>query len=413
METVRWSGMERSLSIKPADLKALLWALGIGGFLVNADNRAIAPVLPAIANDLVIREAAVGLLVSAFSIPYGLFQLVYGPIADRIGKQRTIGIALALFSVAEVACSFADSFTALLILRVVSGTFAAGIVPISLAQIGDSFPFEERQKAISFFMSLSMSGQALGIVLGSMLAQFFSWKILFLSIGVLGLAVTVLSSRHQTRPAKTTPEDSPLIERYRRVFSNPRSRIVFISVFLEGAILFGGFTYLGVYGNKFLGLDYFIVGLLTAGFSIAAFAGSRFVNGAIRVVGQHRMPVLGSAILTIAFLVIWLFSNWAGLLMGFLLLGLGFIFLHTTLQTYATEILPQARGTCMSLFAFFLFLGNGIGPACFGWLYDFSGATDMLAGATLCLVLYTVFCKIAFAGFNGHEQQKKLQPHRP
>ena len=46
-------------------MNLLLWALGIAGFLVNADNRSIAPLLPAIADDLMIRESSAGLLVSA------------------------------------------------------------------------------------------------------------------------------------------------------------------------------------------------------------------------------------------------------------------------------------------------------------------------------------------------------------
>jgi predicted MFS family arabinose efflux permease len=90
---------------------ALLWALGIAGFLVNADNRAVAPILPAIANDLAIRESQAGLLISAYSLPYGFFQLFYGPVADRIGKTRVTLIALSLFSMGTIACGFTDNFT--------------------------------------------------------------------------------------------------------------------------------------------------------------------------------------------------------------------------------------------------------------------------------------------------------------
>jgi predicted MFS family arabinose efflux permease len=349
-----------------------------------------------------IREAAVGLLVSAFTIPYGLLQLVYGPIADKFGKLQTISVALFLFSFAELACSYADSFTSLLVFRIISGTFAAGIIPVSLAQIGDSFTFEERPKAISFFMSLSMSGQALGIVIGSMLAHFFSWKFIFLSIGLAGILVGLAFLRQKSRMVHIAPKEQiPLKERHKRIFSSRRSRTVYLAVGLEGVILFGGFTYLGVYGNKVLGLDYFSVGLLTAGFSIAAFIGSHFISSIISQVGQHRMPLIGASLLTCAFGLIWLIPHWVALLAGFLLLGLGFIVLHTTLQTYATELLPEARSTCMSLFAFFLFLGNGIGPACLGWVYEAGGAQGMLATTTVSLLVYTIYCKLAFRQFSG------------
>jgi len=381
-------------------MSLLLWALGIAGFLVNADNRSIAPLLPAIADDLMIRESTAGLLISAYSIPYGLFQLVYGPIADRIGKLRTISIALVLFSIGTIACSFINNFNALLVLRIMNGTFAAGIIPIALAHIGDNVPFEQRTTAIAFFMSFCMSGQALGIVIGSMLAQFFSWKTLFLIVGTTGACVAIIFLRRQSAAPKLPPPiQVPLLDRYRKIFVGPRAWIIYGAVCLEGILLFGGFTYLSVYANRILGLDYFTVGLLTACFSIAAFSGTWFVPRVIRKAGQHRMPLFGSSVLTVAFALIWLITDWRALCAGFFLLGFGYILLHTSLQTYATELLPESRGICVSLFAFFLFLGTGIGPVFFGLLYDIGGAGGMLESASFCLLIYTVFCQIAFRGF--------------
>lgn len=83
-------------------------------------------------------------------------------------------------------------------------------------------------------------------------------------------------------------------------------------------------------------------------------------------------------------------------------MGIGYSFIHAALQTYATELMPAARGTCMSLFAFFLFLGNGIGPACMGWVYEISGPQGMLATTTVSLALFTVFCRFAFRRFIHH-----------
>lgn len=387
-------------------MNLLLWALGIAGFLVNADNRSIAPLLPAIADDLMIRESTAGLLVSAYSIPYGLFQLVYGPIADRFGKLRTISIALVFFSLGTIACSFIDNFNALLAFRAMNGVFAAGIIPATLAYIGDNVPFEQRSTAIAFFMSFCMSGQALGIVFGAMLAQFFSWKTLFLIVGLIGAGASIVFLRQQSIAVRLpSPPQAPLLDRYRKIFISHRSWIVYGSVCLEGMLLFGGFTYLGVYASRTLGLDYFTIGLLTAGFSVAAFSGTWIVPRVIRQVGHHRMPVLGSSILTAAFALIWLVNDWRSLCAGFFLLGFGYILLHTALQTYATELLPESRGICVSLFAFFLFLGNGLGPIFFGLFYDLGGAGGMLKAATVCLVLYTFYCNFAFRHFAGTKPQ--------
>ncbi|MCL6600940.1 MAG: MFS transporter, partial [Alicyclobacillus macrosporangiidus] len=75
------TGADPSARIARAPSSGALWALALGGFLVNADNRSIAPMLPAMAQALHVTAATAGLLVTAYSLPYGLFQLVYGPLA--------------------------------------------------------------------------------------------------------------------------------------------------------------------------------------------------------------------------------------------------------------------------------------------------------------------------------------------
>lgn len=378
-------------------LVALLWALGIAGFLVNADNRSIAPVLPAIADYFHVRESTAGLLVTAYSIPYGLFQLFYGPLADRIGNIRTITLAVSLFTIGTIACGMVSSFEWLFILRVVTGMFAAGIIPIALAQIGDSFELAERPKAIAFFMSLSTSGQALGIVIGGMVAQLVSWKVLFILIGIAAVpTIFLLLKQRALHNADTEAAPIPLRDRYRLIFANRQAWIVYGMVFLEGATFFGGFTFLGVYGNSYLGLNYFWVGILTAGYSAAAFCGSFFITSLIRKIGQSRMPLFGAGCMTLGYAVVWLSPTAAALLAGLLVLGFGYSFCHSTLQTYATELLPQARATAMSLFAFSLFLGSGGGPVWIGAVYDRFGATGMLAATVIELFIFTLLCGVAF-----------------
>jgi predicted MFS family arabinose efflux permease len=382
----------RSLAADPG-LMAMLWAMGIASFLVGADNRALTPMLPAIASDLHVRESMAGLLVTAYSVPYGLFQLGYGPIADKIGKLRTITLALSLFAFCTIACGLVGSYSTLLALRIITGIFAAGIIPISLAQIGDRFPLSERPRALALFMGLNTSGIALGIALGGIMAEFVSYKVIFFVIGASALPAVLLLSRQLAREPKTGQAATiPLGERYRRIFTNPRSWTVYGSIFLEGMIFFGGFTFIGVYAVQTLGLSYMASGLITCLYSLATLVGSRLIVRTLQRVGQHRMPVFGVSLMGCGYGVIWLFPNVAALAIGLTLFGFGYSFAHSTFQTYATELLPEARATCMSLFAFFFFLGIGIGPAGLGWLYDIGGISLLLGSATGLMFLFALFC---------------------
>lgn len=373
--------------------RGLLWALGFGGFLVNADNRAIAPMLAAIAIALHTTPSAAALLVTAYSIPYGVFQLGYGPMADRIGKVRTILIALCLFAVGTIGCAVVHTFTSLIVLRFVTGMFAAGIIPTSLAEIGDRFSLGERPRAIAFFMSLSTSGQALGIVIGGIVAQFLSYRYLFLILGLAAFPALLVFLRQKAGEQQLSPAAAPpVLSRYKVLLRRRFAWLIYALVLCEGLIFFGGFTFLGVYGVKELHLSYFVIGLLTATYSLGAFVGSRTISRALARLGAGRMPIFGAAIMTCAFGIIWLWPAVAALTTGFVILGFGFSYCHSTLQTHATDLLPNARATAMSLFAFSLFLGSGLGPMLTGYIYAGLGMHWMLGAVTVGMALFTLGC---------------------
>src|SRR3954454_20850489 len=65
-------------------------------FMVAAEARVIAPLLPALAADLHSTLAAAGLLITFYALPYGVFQLVYGPLSDRFSRERVLAVALGL-----------------------------------------------------------------------------------------------------------------------------------------------------------------------------------------------------------------------------------------------------------------------------------------------------------------------------
>ena len=83
---------------RAADQAPLLFALGAAAFMVNLDSRVVAPLLPAMASELRVSLPQAGWLVSAYLLPYGLLQLAYGPIAERVGKINVCAHAMAAFS---------------------------------------------------------------------------------------------------------------------------------------------------------------------------------------------------------------------------------------------------------------------------------------------------------------------------
>jgi len=72
-----------------AEVATLILSLGLAGFVVMANSAVVSPIVPAIARDIggsLVQTAA--MLIAGYMLPFALFQLLYGPLADRYGKLR-------------------------------------------------------------------------------------------------------------------------------------------------------------------------------------------------------------------------------------------------------------------------------------------------------------------------------------
>jgi predicted MFS family arabinose efflux permease len=178
-----------SASAERAD-SAIFFALFAAAFLVSLDRSIFAPLLPALASDLGQPVPLVALAVSAYSIPYGLFQLFYGPVADRVGKVNVIRWTFLCFTFGTALCAIVSSLGALYVLRAITGAAAASAVSLSLAYIGDAVPYERRQPIITNLMGATSLGNALSTAMGGIVGEFLSWRALFVLYGIVALVVT-------------------------------------------------------------------------------------------------------------------------------------------------------------------------------------------------------------------------------
>jgi predicted MFS family arabinose efflux permease len=125
------------------------------------------------------------------------------------------------------------------------------------------------------------------------------------------------------------------------------------------------------------GVDQFTVGLLIALFGAGTMIGGLMMKIIRSRCSENILAAVGGASMGLAYLLLVPQWPWPVFGLSMVLLGLGFVGLHTTLQLRGTEISPTARGKAFSLFAFFLFSGISIGTALLGQLVD-AGRYEML-----------------------------------
>lgn len=366
--------------------RRLILLLGLSCFAGALASRVTDPFVVSMSEEFRTSPESVALLASAFAVPFALVQPVLGPVGDALGKRRVIRAALCLLAVFTLLAPFAPDLASLAVLRGLSGAAAGGVMPLSLATVGDAVPMRERQVALSRLIVFAIAGQVGGGALAGVLAPFLGWR------GVLGLCGAVALAA--VAPMVFVPPPGPpeprrrfepvgALRRYRMLFKLPAARVLYASVLAEGVFVFGAFPYFApVLEARGQG------GVLEAGLAVAAFGCGGFLFAALARtllarIGQGRMVVLGGALAALALVGLGAAPSAAVFVAAGLVLGLGFYMVHNTIQTRVTEVAPEARGSAVALHAFHFYVGQSLGPVAVGVAGGLlgPGAAFALAGA--------------------------------
>jgi len=362
--------------------------LGLAGFASAFATRAVDPMLTIVASDLSVTLEQAALLASAFTLPYAAMQLVFGPVGDAVGKIRLIRVTLIMLTLALVACAFAPTHPLLMAGRVLSGAWAGGVIPVAMATVGDRVGFAQRPKALSRLLMAVVSGQLAGAVVSGMIASAFGWRAVFFTGAAVALAATVgaLWGLRETAPRQRLSWNGAF-RRYKVVFENPLSIRLYAVSAVEGALIFGCFPFVAAH---MLGQG--LGNAVEAGFALGAFGCggvvyTLVVSPLVRRLGLSGMAGVGGTCVGLCLIAISAITVLPVMLGLFVLAGFCFYMIHNTLQIMATELVPAARGSAVSLYATFFFTGQALGALVTAHLVPLIGPAGMFIGAGCGLIL--------------------------
>jgi len=383
----------------PSQTRAIV-LLAVAGFAGQSMVRSADSLLPQIAADFAVTVGAASIVVSAYSLMHGSMQLVIGPIGDRFGKYMMITVMCALSAVTVAACGFAHSLGALTLARVAAGATASWLIPLGMAYIGDVVPYERRQQVLGRYLTGQISGQLAGQAAGGIIGDWLGWRAaFFIHAAIFALAALALLRELKVNPMTRPPArtDAPrrgFVADYRVVLANPFARFIMAFAFAEFALMFGGFAYVGADLHARFGVSFTLVGLMVGFFGVGGLIYAATVKQLVHRFGQPGLALNGGIILGLAYLVLAFAPAWWVAPLAITLIGLGFYMLHNTLQTNATQMSPEARGTAVGLFSAALYLGQTAGVALFAPVIDRAGGPRVfLAVALLMPLLALVFSR--------------------
>ncbi|HEU5420706.1 MAG TPA: MFS transporter [Streptosporangiaceae bacterium] len=164
--------------------------------MIVLDMTVVNIALPTIARDLHFSASSLSWVLNAYALTFGGLLLLGGRAGDILGRRRVFLTGLALFTAASLAGGLATSPGFLLAARAIQGVGGAIATPAVLAIIVSGFPEgRERTRALSLFSAVAMGGSSLGLVLGGMITEWFTWRwVLFINVPI-GIAVLLITPR--------------------------------------------------------------------------------------------------------------------------------------------------------------------------------------------------------------------------
>src|SRR4051812_1763940 len=157
--------------------------------MLMLDIAVVNTAVPAIARDLHAGFQSIQWIVDAYTVALAATVLTAGSLADRLGRRRTFGVGLVLFTVMSAACGAATSITMLDGFRAVQGVGAAILFATSLALIRDAYPEPaSRGNAFAAYGATIGASFAVGPLVGGMLTSWLDWRAIFFLHVPLGIA---------------------------------------------------------------------------------------------------------------------------------------------------------------------------------------------------------------------------------
>jgi MFS transporter, ACS family, glucarate transporter len=380
----------------------LLLVFVIFAIITYLDRNSISVIGTKITDELQLSDKQWGLVLGAFSLAYGAFEIPTGILVDKYGPRITLFRIVIWWSIFTILTGFVQGFYMLLIVRFLFGAGEAGAFPTASVAIARWFPAVQRGSIQSVVWMGSRLGGALAPFLSVMLANAYGWRPVFYIFGSLGAIWAIywwFWFKDEPRDMKgITDEEVKEIEEGRSLKTISHSLLPW-KTFLKSAnlwalmgmyhcLLYGAYFYMSwmpKYLEKGRGIDKsdlswmvslpFILGMagcLAGGFASDYLSKKKGLKFGRRYVGMFGLVMAGICMITGSLIVD---TSWAII---FLALGLAFKdFTLPVAWAVATDIGGKNAGTVAGTMGLAGQLGSAIMASAFGYILTSTGSYEI------------------------------------
>lgn len=339
--------------------------------LANADRMAMSVSIIPITKEFGLNASSAGMVLGSFYITYAFMQLLAGWMADRFGSRAVLVFSVACWSVFTAFTGMAESFVALIAIRLLFGLGEGGFAPASTVTIAEAFPRPERARAKSLIIGATFIGSAVGTGAIAALMQAHGWRYAYHVFGVIGLVVAVVLW-FAVKPSPARIKGARPKGLFGKLFRNPVLCKTMFIFFFSNIVYIGLVSWMPSFLVKTRGIDILHAGLASSVPYLIAFASLNIVGWLLDKVGdgRERLFMAIGATMVVVFLGLMAFADSLLLLMVFWTLSLvGYTAIYGTVFSVPLKHLQDEEvGTASGIINFGGQVAATIGPIAIGFL---------------------------------------------
>jgi EmrB/QacA subfamily drug resistance transporter len=404
------------------------------------DQTMLATGLPVIAGELG-RVSDLSWVVTAYVVAAAAATPLWGKLGDRLGRKRMLELALVAFVTASALCGAAQDITQLIVLRLLQGIAAGGLMALAMASVGDLVSPRERGRYQGYISATFAVATVVGPLLGGALVEGPGWRWVFfvnLPVGLValaglrlrlpaapieppdhpldGLGALLLAATTSTLMLACVQDDgraplaaatlvlaAALVVRERRA-ADPivplamlRTRtvaLVSVALFLATAALFAITVFVPLFLQTTTGATPTEAGLLLVPAMLGITVSTLLSGRAIARSGRYkRFPVAGLALMTVALAALAMLSAHPSRVttgIALAVFGLGFGMVTQVLVTAVQNTVERRDlGVATATAGFFRALGGAVGAAVLGAVFAARAGASVTEGGGLAGVVRT------------------------
>lgn len=372
-----------------------IYILMFNMFITMSGIGLIIPIMPDYLGTFGVAGAALGSLIAVFSFAQFIFSPISGSLSDRHGRKRIIIFGLILYGVSQLAFGLSTELWMLFVARFFSGIGSAFLIPPMMAFVADITTFEERGRGMGLLGASMSLGFMIGPGIGGFLSKFgLQFPFYFAAGAALFAAILSLYILPNPAPSPAAENGPRRSENLFMQIAQSTKKSYFVVLLVMFVFSFGLANFQSTI-SLYVGIKYdytplMIAVIITVGGFVGVIIQTFIINRLFKRYGEMRIILVNLVIAAIAMLGITFVNMFWSILLVATIFSTATALLRPAVNTLVSKLAGSEQGYAAGMMNAYMSLGNMVGPALAGFVFDWKMTAPYFLGTAILLICFLI-----------------------